>query len=289
MTVTIHTHHFRRLILGLSPGSARESAETAADLARFLDVELFGLFLEDSGLRELGSISVAREFRPLSGGWRPIQAEQMARDLDQAAREAERAFVAAAQRLARRHQFAVRRGPIADAVASLSETNDIVMIAEPVSAAERATAQFSALIEAAFRSAAAVLLVPTQTARRTGPVVAIAAEPDDPCIQTAAGIAAMAGEPLVVLQAYDGATGAGVDVFAEAGLTVRAVQVGAAGISDPVVCVEALALIGERLIVMGHTAAAQTFAPAMVAARRVPVLVMEPERGESEPAPIAPV
>jgi hypothetical protein len=289
MTVTIHTHHFRRLILGLSPGSARESAETAADLARFLDVELFGLFLEDSGLRELGSISVAREFRPLGGGWRPIQAEQMARDLDQAARDAERAFVAAAQRLARRHQFAVRRGPIADAVASLSETNDIVMITEPVSAAERATAQFSALVEAAFRSAAAVLLVPTQTARRAGPVVAIAAEPDDPCIQTAAGIAAMAGEPLLVLQAYDGATGAGVDLLAEAGLTVRPVQVGASALNDHMVCVEALAFIGERLIVMSHTDTAKTFAPAMVAARRVPVLVLEPEGGDSAPPQAAPV
>ncbi|RIA56006.1 hypothetical protein [Dichotomicrobium thermohalophilum] len=289
MTVTIHTHHFRRLILGLSPGSRRDSAETAADLARLLDVELFGLFLEDAGLRELGNISVAREFRPLGGGWRPIRAEQMARDLDEAAREAERAFFAAAHRMARRHQFEVRRGPIADAIASLSETNDIVMISEPGSAAERATAQFSALVEAAFRSSAAVLLVPTEIARRTGPVVAIAAKPDDPCIQTAAGIAAMAGEPLVVLQAYDGATGGQVDVLAGAGLTVRAVQVGAAGISDPVVCVEALALIGERLMVMSHTHAARTFAPAMLAARRVPVLVLEPERGESEPAPVVSV
>jgi len=289
MTVTIHTHSFHRLILSLSPGSRRESAGMAADLARLLDVELFGLFLEDAGLRELGRMSVAREFRPLGGGWRPIQAEQMARDLDAAAREAERAFFDAAQRLALRHQFEVRRGPIAEAIASLSRTSDIVMIAEPVSAAERATAQFSALIEAAFGSSAAVLLVPTQTARRSGPVVAIAAEPDDPCISTAAGLAAQARAPLVVLQAYDGATGKQVDALAEAGLTVRPVQIGRAGRTDPNICAEALAFIGERLIVMSRTDTAKTFAPAMVAARRVPVLVLEPARGESEPAPVAPV
>jgi len=289
MTVTIHTHSFRRLILSLSPGSARESPAMAADLARLLDVELFGLFLEDTGLRELGAISVAREFRPLGGGWRPIQAEEIARDLDEAAREAERAFFDAAQRLARRHQFEVRRGPIAEAIASLSRTSDIVMVAEPVSAAERATAQFSALIEAAFGSSAAVLLVPTQIARRTGPVVAIAAEPDDPCIQTAAGIAAMARAPLVVLHAYDGALGTQVDALEEAGLTVRPVQVGASGLSDHMVCVEALAFVGERLIVMSHTEKARAFAPAMLSARRVPVLVMEPARSENEPASVAPV
>jgi hypothetical protein len=289
MTMTIHTHSFRRLIISLSPGSARESPAMAADLARLLDVELFGLFLEDTGLRELGSISVAREFRPLGGGWRPIQAEEMARDLDAAAREAECAFFDAAQRLARRHQFEVRREPIAEAVASLSQTSDIVMIAEPVSAAERATEQFSALVEAAFASSAAVLLVPTQIARRTGPVVAIAAEPDDPCIQTAAGIAAMARTPLIVLQAYDGATGTQVDALADAGLTVRSVQVGASALGDHMACVEALAFIGERLIVMSHTDTARTFAPAMVATRRVPVLVLEPERSDSEPAAVAPV
>ena len=289
MTVTIHTHSFKRLILGLSPGSARESAVTAADLARFLDVELFGLFVEDSGLRQLSSISVAREFRPLGGGWQTIQSEQLARDLDQAAREAERAFFEAANRLARRHQFEVRRGPIAEAIASLSQTTDIVMIAEPPSAAERATAQFSALVEAAFCSSAAVLLVPTHLARQRGPVVAIATEPDDPCIQTAAGLAAMAREPLVVLQAYDGATGPQVDALAAAGLTVRAVQVGAAGLSDPMGCTQALALVREWLIVMSHTRTAQSFAPALVAARRVPVLVLEPERLGNVAPVIAPV
>jgi len=63
----------------------------------------------------------------------------------------------------------------------------------------------------------------------------------------------------------------------------------AAGLTDPDTCAEALAFTGERLIVMSRTDTAKTFAPAMVAARRVPVLVLEPERGESAPAPVAPV
>jgi len=72
-------------------------------------------------------------------------------------------------------------------------------------------------------------------------------------------------------------------------LTVRPVQVGASGLSDHMVCVEALAFVGERLIVMSHTEKARTFAPAMLSARRVPVLVMEPARSENEPASVAPV
>jgi hypothetical protein len=279
MMVTVRSHSFKRLIIGLSPGSAGHSARLAVELAGLLELELLGLFLDDSNLRNLAGIPFAREFRPLSGGWRPMSADEIERTLDVAARNAERAFAQVAERLAARHHFEVLRGSVGEALAALSQTNDIVMIVEPVSAAERASQQFTWLTEAAFRSSAAVLLVPIRSARGTGPIVAIAARPDDPSIRTAAAIATAAKEPLIVVQAHEGQDDAELlrGLSAENGLTIRVERAGPAILSDPDVCRNALAQVFERLIVLSRTATTHEFAPALVAARRVPVLVLEPE------------
>ena len=182
-------HSFKRLVLGLQPSAPDRAMQLAVELADLLHLDLLGLFLEDTSLHDLASIPFSREFRPLGGGWHTLDLDRLSRDFELAARSIERKFMDAAKRLPTGCQFAVARGPMTTTLASISRSDDIVMIVEPRSPAERATQQFSWLLEAAFRSAAAVMLVPPQIVRTKGPVVAMATSPDDPSILAAAAIA----------------------------------------------------------------------------------------------------
>lgn len=271
-------HSFKRLVLGLQPGAHDRTVQLAVELADLLHLDLLGLFLEDSSLRDLAGIPFSREFRPLGGSWHAIDLDRLSHDFELAARSIERKFMGAAKRLPTGYQFEIARGSIVQTFASVSRTDDIVMIVEPRSPAERATQQFSWLLEAAFRSAAAVMLVPPQIARTKGPVVAIATSSDDPSIDAAAAIAIAANEELVIIEA----DGRDADdprigrVAADTGLTIKHVAAARIGLADPAACALAFRQIQERLIVMTRGAFADTAALAIAAARRVPVLVVEP-------------
>jgi hypothetical protein len=271
-------HSFKRLVLGLQPGAHDRTMQLAVELAGLLHLELVGLFLEDTSLCDLASIPFSRELRLLGGGWHTIDLDRLSRDFELAARSIERKFMDAAKRLPTGCQFEVARGSMAKTFASVSRANDIVMIVEPQSPAERATQQFSWLLEAAFRSAAAVMLVPPHIARKKGPVVAIATSPDDPSIQAAAAIAFAAKEELAIIEAdgHDADDSRIRKLAADTGLTTRRVAAARLGLADPAACAQAFRQIQERLIVMTRGALADGAASAIAAARRVPVLVVEP-------------
>lgn len=258
----------------------------AVDLAELLQLDLLGLFLEDTSLHDLARIPFAREIRPLGGGWHSIDLDRLSHDVELAARSIERMFTDAAKRLATRYQFEVVRGPMSETLASISHTDDIVMIVEPVSPAERATQQFSWLIQGAFRSAAAVMLVPPRIVRTKGPVAAIAATADDPSIRAAAAIAIAAKEPLIVLDICEAA----IDdariraLAAELGLTIKHVVAGKTLRSHPAAYSEAFFPLQERLVVMTRGVFSDEAASAIASARRVPVLVIEPQEIAAKPA-----
>lgn len=271
-------HSFKRLVLGLQPSAPDRTVQLAVELADLLHLDLLGLFLEDTSLRDLASIPFAREFRPLGGGWHTFDLDRLSHDFDLAARAIERTFTEAAKRLPTRTQFEVIRGPMAKTFSSVSRTDDIVMIVEPISAAERATQQFAWLVEAAFQSAAAVMLVPPQIARTKGPVVAIAASPDDPSIHAAAAIAVAAKEELVIIEAdgHDADDPRVRTLAANTGLTIKRVSAVRIAFPDPAICAQAFRQTQERLVVMTRGAFEDKAASAIAAARRVPVLVIEP-------------
>lgn len=269
-------HSFKRLVLGLQPRAPDHAIRLAIELARLLELELLGVFLEDSSLRSLAAMPFARELRSLGGGWHPLDIDQLSRDLETAARSAEKLFSEMAKRLPSR--FEVARGPMAATIAAISQATDIVVIGEPSSAAERATQQFSWLIEAAFRSEAAVMVVPRQIARLRGPIIALAAAPDDPSIGVAAHIAAAANEELVVVDLSDKPIDdARLQAPAAAGgLTVKHIVAGKGAGANAAALAEALRGLRERLVVMTRSAADGEFASVIAAERRVPVLVIEP-------------
>lgn len=269
---------FKRLVLGLQPGAHDRTMQLAVELADLLHLDLLGLFLEDSSLRDLASMPFSREFRPLGGGWHAIDLDRLSRDFELAARSIERKFMDAAKRLPSGCQFEVARGSFAQTFASVSRIDDIVMIAEPRSPAERATQQFSWLLEGAFRSAAAVMLVPPHVARTKGPVVAIAASSDDPSILAAAAIAFAAKEELVIIET-DGldADDPRIRKLADdTGLVIKRMAAPNVQLADPAACAQAFRQIAERLVVVTRDTLVEGTASAISAARRVPVLVVEP-------------
>jgi hypothetical protein len=271
-------HSFRRLVLGLQPRAPDHAMQFAIELAELLNLELLGVFLEDTSLQDLASMPFARELRPLGGGWHPIDTSQLSRDLELAAQKAERTFAAAAKRLATEWRFEVARGPMAASIATVSQASDIVVIGEPMSAAERATQQFSWLIDAAFRSAAAVLVVPTRIARVEGPVVAVAATPDDPSIAVAADIAIAADEELVVVDVCENVIDeTRIEALGTAkGFKIRHGISGRIAKADTASLLQALHPLRERLVVMTRSPSDGQAASVVAAERRVPVLVVEP-------------
>jgi hypothetical protein len=285
-------HSFKRLVLGLQPGAHDRTMRLAVELADLLHLDLLGLFLEDTSLLDLAGIPFSREFRPLGGGWHTIDLDRLLHDFELAARSIERKFMGAAKRLPTGYQFEVARGSPAKTFASVSRRDDIVMIVEPQSPAERATQQFAWLLEAAFQSAAAVMLVPPHIAQTKGPVVAIAASAGDPCVRAAAAIALAAKEELVIIDT-DGRNTDDPEIrklAADTGLSIEHIAAASLKQSDPAAYTLAFRQIQERLIVMTRSAFADQPASEIAAARRVPVLVVEPEQvvaDETMPRPTA--
>jgi hypothetical protein len=279
-------YSFRRLVLGLQPSAPDRSMRLAAELADLLHLDLLGLFIEDTSLHDLAKIPFARELRSLGGGWHAIDLDRLSRDFELAARSIERMFTDAARHLTTRSKFELVRGPMAETIASISRTDDIVMIVEPLSAAERATQQFTWLLQAAFRSAGAVMLVPRHIVRTKGPLVAIAATPDDPSIQVAAAIAVAAKEELVIIavDSHDADDPYIRKLAADTGLAIKIVAAANVTLPDPATCIHAFRQTEERLVVMTRGAFADAAASTIAAVRRVPVLVVEPP-SDAKPAP----
>ena len=265
---------FRRAVLGLHHHPSKAGLSMAVDVARLLDLDLFGLFVEEESLLHLATLPFVREFSPLGGGWRAIDSERLAGDLKAAARTAQRLFADAVKGLARSCEFGVVRGSMAEAIAAHTRADDIVVLSAPATAGEYPAEQFPRLIETALRSAAGVLLVPRQIARRSGDVVAIAARPDDPSIRLAAAIASAAKEELVIVELFDSGERA-APTGAQGQRARRAASRVAA--SDPSMLVAAFRSECERLVVVTHGSTDAALPSILASWRRVPVLVIAPE------------
>jgi hypothetical protein len=257
--MTAHDILFRRLILGLHRGAPEGAAiRTAAQLAELLRLEFFGLFAEDPSVLGLAAMPFGRELRSFERAWRPITAAALAEEMDVAARRAQRTFAETAAALHIAAEFQLVKGSIAETIEAMMRVGDVVAVPAPANPMERITQQFSHLLQAAFRSAAAVLLVPGDIARQTGAIVAVAAGPDDPGVRFARAIAAAANEKMVLVEAGEGARRL-QEVSLRLGRT------------------------GERLLVLARGLYDEALIPAMACARRVPVLVVDSgKRGRTD-------
>jgi hypothetical protein len=276
---------FRRAVLGLQARAPDRALQTAIKMADLFRLELLGLFIEDSDLRSLATMPFAREYHTLSGAWQAIDPHRLARDLALAAGSVERAFAEAARQSGIRSRFERVPGSAAKTIASISQRDDLIMIIQPDSPAERHTQQYSWLIDAAFGSAAAVMLVPTRVVRDAGPVVVIAASPDDRSLPVAAALAAATKENLVILEqpawpaAHGGAAGRRVGA--------HNLEIGRNALSGVAELSAALGPVREQCLVVSQGTIVPSTIKGIVSARRVPVLVVGAWRDAPDAQPTA--
>jgi len=241
---------FKRMVLGL-PHSAKDYASVAftAELADLLGLDLLGLFAEDERLVDIARLSYVREFRLVGDGWQPLDAEQLARSVSQAASEARRLFDDAARSLRVAARFDLVTGAIEEAIGARMEPHDIIVVIEPRSAAERVSYQFRQFIDMALNAPSATLVVPSRISRHKGPVVVIAESGHDASVAIGLRVAEAVHERLLVLMP-DGADEASRDRSSIA----TAVPVDWRPLSSPVAGAaeleSILAMAGERLVVM---------------------------------------
>ncbi len=302
---------YHRVLLDLCNAAAdRGGIRIAAELARLLDLDLTGVFIEDAALLGLAGYSFARELRLPGHQWHALDPGRIAEELRAASDAARRRLDAQCAPLGIRGLFEVVRGDPGASVAALSGTSDIVVLVEPATPSERLARAFPRSWQSALRSAASVLLVPPRIARYRGPVAAVVTRADNPALATAAAIAVAAGEHLLLLlppgedwkaSAVAGARAAGLPVGRiqtgrlQAGRThvggnhaggnhavgnhAGGNHAGRLGALTAEAVLHALGMAQERLLVLTRDAGGlpETAPSALATVRRVPVLLVEPD------------
>jgi nucleotide-binding universal stress UspA family protein len=101
--------------------------DAAASLARHLDAELAGLFVEDINLLRMATLPFAREYALASAAVRPVASGELERTLRQQADALRGALSRAAQTLSVPWSFQVVRGALLDSVLEAMRAPDLVV------------------------------------------------------------------------------------------------------------------------------------------------------------------
>lgn len=270
---------FKRVVFSMHHGAPHDDTlRIVVEFAEIMQMPLLGLYAADPRLMGLAGLPFVREFRPLGGGWRPVDVDQLSREVELAAERLQHRFASAVKDRSIDSTFLVVRNSTSNMIASTSEAGDIVVVTESTNPADRATHQSTVLIEAAFRSSAAVLLLPHRIARRAGAIVAVATEADDPAVKAAAGIAAAFGEKLVLLET-DRAADHQSALTDHGGIEYAKVEhlvPNLARLTGAAELCSALAHVTDRLVVMTRGAFDDAVPATVASMRHIPVLIIEP-------------
>ncbi len=273
---------YRRLLLDLRPGGLdRTMLRAAAELARLLDVEMMGVFVEDASIVGAASFPFTRELRLPAHDWHPASADRLESEMQAAAEQARLLLAREGQAAGISCHFEVHRGDPAATIAGLCDFHDIVAVAEPNEAIERLTDTAGRVREAALSSEATVLLLPSRPGRPAGAIVALISGADDPSLAFAARLAVTSGERLAAaIVGEDERSPAEIrNAAAMAGLAPERVEVLRLGGRTVHSVLHVLGGRHDRLVVLcRNRIGLPVNAPARLAEElRVPVLVIEPE------------
>ncbi len=278
--MTSRRRRFERMVVGLPQGIGNQPAvEAAADLAEFLHLELLTTFVADATLCALAELPV-RELRTLDQGWQAIDVAEITRDIDRATAGARRRFAESVKSLTIKTSFDVITG--AQVMATLIRADDIVAIIEPTHPGEMITRQFIGLLDAAFATATAILVVPRRLARTSGPIMAVASGPEDTSIRVALEIAAALRERLIVLARPGVRLPPEILTDAEQlGVRVDEIAAGGTAANAPAPAPAPLSSRSkERLRVVTRSRRPDDAHRLFATLHGVPLLVIEPERAE---------
>jgi len=269
----------RRLLLDLGRlGADGGALRAAAELGALLDLDMVGLYVEDEALIRLGGSGLARELRLPGQGWNPLDATRILDEIGGIAEHARRRLEQEVAALGRPARFERLRGDPGEALASRAGPFDILAtgFAGPMDLACRSLRRAQ---EAAWHSAASVLLLPHGVARRRGPVAFVAASDSLAGLDAAVAVAAAARERLLLL-APRGRAAEAAAAATERGLGAEGIERREIAEPSRAGIVAALGRTAERLIVLPREAeGAAAEASALAALRRIPVLLAEPPRG----------
>jgi nucleotide-binding universal stress UspA family protein len=119
----------RRILVALDASPGNEAAMAAAiEMASRLEAELVGLFVEDVTLFRLADLPSSSAAIGVSGQWRTIDSDNLARQFQVQRRRLRRTFEALAQRAQVSAGFRVRRGPVVAELLSAQSPADVLIL-----------------------------------------------------------------------------------------------------------------------------------------------------------------
>lgn len=118
----------RRIVIALASGTSDPELEAAVALARSLDAELLGLFVEDLDLLRFAALPFAHEIGTASATRRRLDSASLERELRAHAAEAARRLAGAAARERVPSAFRVARGLLLDVL--LAEAGGLATAAQ---------------------------------------------------------------------------------------------------------------------------------------------------------------
>ncbi len=228
-----------------------EAIGAAVELARLLQRDLLGIYVEDEAAQRLARLPFARELRLPSRAWSTLDPARLDAEFRGAAGDLQAILQQHASRFDVRSEFHSVRADPAGYVAALSSAADIVALATPRDASARLVGTFAAAWRAAIGSRATALLLPARLARRRGPVATVLASGAEGRARAAAALAAATGEDLVVLaQDADAALRSLEQAGRSVGLGKRRLSVRRLGEPSTEALLHALSGVGERLVML---------------------------------------
>jgi hypothetical protein len=256
--------HYRRVVLTVREGGAPAPAfRLAAELARALELDLEGVFVEDEALLALAGLPFARELSLPGHTWQALDAARMLEDFRAAAETTRRLLADAAAAIGMASGFSVLRTDPA-ALWEKFLASDILVLVQAAAASGPAPAVPTC--------AAAMMLVPKRPRTAPGAIVAV---PDGASLATAAALARRSGEDLLLI--LPGNSSSAPAEFPPARILRRRVPA-----NDPAAVARAVRAANARLLVIERSALPGDPA-ALAAASGSPVLVVGdgPEARES--------
>lgn len=274
---------FKRMVVGLPQSLPNYGAcNAAADLAERLNIQFLAALIADSSVRALVDSPAARELRLVEKNWQTIDRLHLLEDIESAATIARRRVAESTQGRSLDVRFEIIQ---VDAVGPLIRADDLVVVIDPAHPAERITRQFTCLLDAAVRTAAAVLVLPTQAGRTAGPVVALATSSQDPSLRIGLQVAFALRERLIVELSQ------GFQLSSD--LLLDAERLGVPVEQRPVMPLtphaSAMALssdrLNERMRVVTHSRTLDEITRLFWTARGIPLMIIHPDgmEGPREP------
>ncbi len=228
-----------------------EVIATVAELARLLERDLLGIYVEDEAVQRLAALPFARELRLPSRAWSALDPAQLDAEFRSAAGSLQAMLRQHASRFDVRSEFHAVRADPARYVAGMSDASDVVVLSVPREASARAVGSVAAAWRAAIGSPATTLLLPSRLARRRGPIAAVLGAGAEPRARAAASLAAATGENLVALMQDADAADLSLDEASRsASRGGQRLSVRRLGEPSVAALLRALNGVGERLVML---------------------------------------